>query len=109
MTQYNPATFDRPTPTRTLALYLSASCLIGALLSSSAFAEDHDRNSLQHDRPGRDQPMRRTHREERGHGDMHRDYRAPYSYAQPVYVPPPVYYEPPRSPGISLFFPLDLR
>jgi hypothetical protein len=32
-----------------------------------------------------------------------------YPYAQPVYVPPPVYYEPRQSPGISLFFPLDLR
>jgi hypothetical protein len=36
-------------------------------------------------------------------------YRRPYVYAQPVYVPPPVYYEPQQSPGISLFFPLDLR
>jgi hypothetical protein len=24
-------------------------------------------------------------------------------------VPPPVYYRPQQSPGISLFFPLDLR
>jgi hypothetical protein len=24
-------------------------------------------------------------------------------------VPPPVYYEPQQSPGINLFFPLDLR
>ena len=37
------------------------------------------------------------------------EYRQPYTYAQPVYVPPPVYYEPRQSPGISLFFPLDLR
>ena len=37
------------------------------------------------------------------------DYRRPYYYAQPVYAPPPVYYEPQQSPGISLFFPLDLR
>jgi Ni/Co efflux regulator RcnB len=36
-------------------------------------------------------------------------YRQPYSYAQPLYVPPPVYYEPRQSPGISFFFPLDLR
>jgi hypothetical protein len=37
------------------------------------------------------------------------EYRQPYVYAQPVYVPPPVYYEPRQSPGITLFFPLDLR
>jgi hypothetical protein len=36
-------------------------------------------------------------------------YRRPYVYAQPVYVPPPVYYEPRQSPGITLFFPLDIR
>ena len=55
-------------------------------------------------------------------GDHHREWRArdygyqyqpaypqPYLYSQPVYVPPPVYYAPRQSPGISLFFPLDLR
>ena len=53
-----------------------------------------------------------------GRGDQHRDrksydyregYRYPYVYAQPVYAPPPVYYEPRPSPGISIFFPIDLR
>ncbi|MGZ5007563.1 MAG: hypothetical protein ACXWE9_13335 [Methylobacter sp.] len=36
-------------------------------------------------------------------------YRQPYIYAEPVYVPPPIYYQPPQSPGINLFFPLDMR
>lgn len=36
-------------------------------------------------------------------------YPTPYFYSQPVYVPPPVYYAPRQSPGITLFFPLDLR
>jgi hypothetical protein len=36
-------------------------------------------------------------------------YQDPYRYSQPVYAPPPVYYEPRPSPGISLFFPLDIR
>ena len=37
-------------------------------------------------------------------------YWEPYVYAQPVYVPPPVYYyPPPPSPGVSLFFPLNIR
>jgi hypothetical protein len=36
-------------------------------------------------------------------------YRQPYIYAQPIYVPPPIYYPPPQSPGINLFFPLDMR
>ena len=52
------------------------------------------------------------------HGDRDRDgygggggygYQQPYIYAQPVYVPPPVYYPPQQSPGISLFFPLNMR
>jgi hypothetical protein len=54
----------------------------------------------------------------RGDHDDHHDrddyrykpgYAHPYYYSQPVYVPPPVYYEPYQSPGINLFFPLDLR
>ena len=52
------------------------------------------------------------HREWRG-PDRNYGYRPvypqPYLYSQPVYVPPPVYYAPRQSPGISLFFPLDLR
>ena len=50
------------------------------------------------------------------HDGHHHDYRRegrpgyyPYMYAQPVYVPPPVYYPPMPSPGISLFFPIELR
>ena len=41
-------------------------------------------------------------------GDYRPVYREPY-YSPPVYVPAPVYYYPVQSPGISLFFPLDLR
>jgi hypothetical protein len=32
-----------------------------------------------------------------------------YERPQPVYAPPPVYYTPQPSPGISFFFPLDFR
>ena len=55
--------------------------------------------------------QREWHGDRDGYGyDGYRpEYRRPYSYAQPVYVPPPVYYEPRQSPGISFFFPLDLR
>ena len=31
------------------------------------------------------------------------------NYSQPVYAPPPVYYAPEPSPGISLFLPLNIR
>ena len=47
------------------------------------------------------------------HGDRdRREYRPVYRgsyYSEPVYVPAPVYYPPQQSPGISFFFPLDLR
>ena len=43
-----------------------------------------------------------------GYGGYRPRYQYPYNYAQPVYVPPPVYYPPQQSPGISLFFPLNL-
>jgi hypothetical protein len=29
----------------------------------------------------------------------------PYGYRERVYAPPPVYYAPPRPPGIGIFFP----
>ncbi len=59
----------------------------------------------------------RAHGHERNqHYDHHRGHRHedrpgyyPYMYAQPVYVPPPVYYPPMPSPGISLFFPIEMR
>jgi hypothetical protein len=37
------------------------------------------------------------------------NYQRPYYYSQPVYAPAPAYYYPQQSPGISFFFPLDLR
>ena len=43
-------------------------------------------------------------------GDRNRrEYRPVYQHPQPVYAPPPVYYTPQQSPGISFFFPLDFR
>jgi hypothetical protein len=77
---------------------------ITLLASNSALAEYNrgQRHGNQHGDHG-----------QRGwHGDRQGNRYPPgyrYPYAQPVYVPPPVYYEPRQSPGISLFFPLDLR
>jgi len=36
-------------------------------------------------------------------------YPQGYGYAQPVYVPPPVQYMPPQSPGVNLVAPLNFR
>jgi hypothetical protein len=47
------------------------------------------------------------------HDRGRQDYRSrrhdPYYYAQPVYAPPPASYPARPSPGITLFFPLDIR
>ncbi len=71
----------------------------------------HEKRDYRHDdNYGRRDGYR--HREWRGEdrGYVYRPYYPqPYLYSQPVYVPPPVYYAPRPSPGISLFFPLDLR
>jgi hypothetical protein len=81
---------------------------MGAMSMTPAFAKDNDDD-------------RRGHADKGWHKGQWRDdrrewrpvyqpvYREPYYYSRPVYVPPPVYYPPPQSPGISLFFPLDLR
>jgi len=100
---------SHPLATRGISRLISTACLVGALASSFAFAEDHDRNGAHQERSAHGQAARHGNHGERERHDMRRDDRGTYSYAQPVYVPPPVYYEPPRSPGISLFFPLELR
>jgi hypothetical protein len=86
--------------------------LASSLIISPAFAEKdngHGRDD-QHGNNGQrhsDQAQRHDQRhDDRG---QRPEYRRPYNYEQPVYVPPPVYYEPRQSPGIRLFFPLELR
>jgi hypothetical protein len=76
-------------------------------LSPPLFARDYDQGG----RGGRNaEHSQRDWRANDARNQRYRHtYRRPYAYAQPVYVPPPVYYEPRQSPGISLFFPLDLR
>lgn len=88
--------------------------MIGALLVSPAFADDGYDNGDRHDY--HDQWGSRGENNHHGgrnehdhHGDRRgHEYRR-YGYAQPVYEPAPVYYEPHQSLGISLFFPLDFR
>lgn len=82
---------------------------ISVLFISSAFAEHGDSGHRRGNRHGN-----HGHREWRGYGNNNGygyrpRYQQPYIYAQPVYVPPPVYYPPQQSPGISLFFPLNIR
>jgi hypothetical protein len=89
------------------------SSILMLLTSGSAFA---DRNGGQGNGNSHGNQGQRGWHGDHGprgwHGDRQGNRYQPgyrYPYAQPVYVPPPVYYEPRQSPGISLFFPLDLR
>ena len=88
-----------------LLIALIFSTAISALSISPAFA---DREGHGWGGGGRG-----DHQEWRGNGGggYGRRYQQlqPYGYAQPVYVPPPVYYPRQQSPGISLFLPLNLR
>lgn len=97
---------------------------ISVLCMSSAYADHghgrgngrgHHDNHYDHDddhdgygyRQGYQQPFGYKYGSRQPYGYRY-GYRQPYSYAQPVYVPPPVYYGPMQSPGVSLFFPLNL-
>ena len=81
---------------------LAFASLIGGFSISPALARDdgHDQGWHNGDH---------GHRGDRQGYERRTEYRRGYRYEQPVYVPPPVYYEPRQSPGINFFFPLDLR
>jgi hypothetical protein len=79
-----------------LVLALVCATALGGTAATPAFARDDHRND----------------RRDNGRHDGHdRNWRGNgYGYRpQPVYVPPPVYYAPQPSPGISLFLPLNIR
>ena len=111
-------------------------CLLGLMLASTlsllptaAVQADRDdmggRDGFHGDRDGwrGDRDGWRDHEEWRrreaygngygGYGGGYNGYQQPmqqpYGYAQPVYVPPPVQYMPPQSPGINLVVPLNFR
>ena len=85
---------------------LAVAAALGAM--APAFADHHDRGDHgdrgdRGDRGGHDRGHWR-------HGYDRRDWRG-NGYYEPaeVYAPPPVYYPPEPSPGISLFFPVHIR
>ncbi|ESS73044.1 hypothetical protein MGMO_37c00050 [Methyloglobulus morosus KoM1] len=100
-------------------IVLAVASAISVLSISSALADHgngHGRGN-RHNNHGGNQGWRGDHdgyRYQPGYRQQPYGYgygnRQPYyNYAQPVYVPPPVYYGPMQSPGVSLFFPLNIR
>lgn len=77
-----------------------------SVFSISSALADHDNGHGKG--KGRGDYHHKGHGRHGGDRDDYR-YRQPYSYARPVYVPPPVYYRPIPSPGINLIFPINLR
>lgn len=95
----------RPTISKIVMAFALAS-VMGGLCTTPALGKDDDRG--RHD--ARDDRDRHGDRGRHDYRPAYRPvYQHPYHYSQPVYVPPPVYYPPPPSPGISLFFPLEIR
>jgi hypothetical protein len=91
---------------RKVAMALILASLISGGAISSAFADNDGGQGRGAKHGNKHQREWRGDRHDNGYRP---EYRRPYVYAEPVYVPPPVYYEPRQSPGISFFFPLDLR
>jgi len=94
----------RPTISKIVMALVCAS-VMGATAMMPAHAKDND------GRKGRqDKGWHKGERQgDRDRGEYRPEYQRPYYYSQPVYAPPPVYYAPQPSPGISLFLPLNIR
>jgi hypothetical protein len=108
----------RPAISKIMIALVFAS-MVGAIATGPALARDDNRSNEHQDQGRRDEHQDQGKRDEHQDQDRRRDEsnfnrdgrgdRQPNYYAQPVYAPPPVYYAPQPSPGISLFFPLDIR
>ena len=97
-----------------IALALAVASVMGAMAMTPARADGHgDRGGHQDQGWHRGQNKGDRHQRDeyrRAPQPVYRPvYERPYRYAEPVYAPPPVYYDERPSPGISLFLPLDIR
>ena len=108
-TSTNQARNFRPTISKVVMALAFASVMGGIAMTPAHGA--HGKGKGNDDRQGhRDNGGHRGERQgDRNQREYRPQYQRPYYYSQPVYAPPPVYYPPQPSPGISLFFPLDLR
>jgi len=83
------------------AVVIGIGSVVGALGMTPAYADDHDNRGYDaHDRGHYNAPVRH---------ESHSKPRRSYHHAEPIYAPPPDYYRPRPSAGISLFIPFDVR
>ena len=122
-TSANQARHLRPTISK-IVMALAVASVMGGITISSALGQDNDSRARagqdrgrnddrdRNDNRGRnDDRDRNDNRDRNNDRDQREDrpvYVQPY-YSEPVYAPPPVYYDAQPSPGINLFFPLDIR
>jgi hypothetical protein len=109
-TSTNQARNLRPTIGK-IAMALAVASVMGAMAVTPALAKDN-KDRKEHQDQGLHRGQNKGDRDEyrRDYQPVYRPvYRDPYRYSQPVYAPPPVYYERQPSAGVSLFFPLDIR
>lgn len=110
----------RPATVKAAAAFGLALAL-GVVSTAPAFGDDRDHNPDQNhgnqhasSRQGHNGNWQgnqrydhaRDHRDNRGYHGYHGNY---YDNQRYVYAPPPVAYVPQPAPGISLFFPLQIR
>jgi hypothetical protein len=97
---------SRPTISK-IVMALAVASVMGGMAITPALGD----NRKGHQDQGLHKGQNKGDRERPEYRPVYRPvYQEPYRYySEPVYAPPPVYYEPQVSPGISLFFPLDIR
>jgi hypothetical protein len=114
----------RPTIGKIVTALALASIVSGMTISSAlgqynenrGRAQDRNQNDNRYQNNNGHQNGNRNRNDRRDQRSYQQTYQHPYRYSQPVYAPPPVSYYPDQrqgislqSPGISLFFPLDIR
>jgi hypothetical protein len=104
-TSTNQARNLRPTISK-IVMALAVASVMGGMAITPALGD----NRKGHQDQGLHKGQFKGDRDRRVYQPVYRPvYQDPYRYSQPVYAPPPVYYDPQPSAGISLFFPLDIR
>ena len=109
-----------------IGMALAFASVMGCMTISSALGQYNQYNQPNENRAraaqdrnqydNRNQSDSRNRNARRDQSAYRPTYQHPYHYSQPVYAPPTTYYYPQQrsgislqSPGISLFFPLDVR
>ncbi len=108
-TSTNQARNFRPTISK-IVTALAVASVMGAMAMTPALGDNRKGHQDQGLHKGQSKGDRDRRESRPVYQPVYRPvYQEPYRYSQPVYAPPPVYYEPQQSAGISLFFPLDIR